>query len=253
MWTHLVAIVPCALLYVGLPQSQDSKVLEVLIEMKLTVSDLKIIEGRYMRHRMHTDVGESYKLDVEAGYVMQEGQKVSGGNSARVLRRVYAEAEDNWELDYRFRADDSIVLSKPSRVTENLAPDPLQDENWSACLTPSLFGSWNRLAPSLQADECEIQLSDIAAYLIPGFDARLAVTHLLGLDLDPIVKGLRSAKLTCYRRKPVLQDATRFLVYLDGPVEKQLRAFAQQDRVSAPEYVRAVLTRHVRSKQRRGA
>lgn len=211
MWIRLVAIVPCALLSVGLPQPQDSKVVEVLIEMKLTVSDLQIIEGRYMIDGMHTDVGESYTLDVEAGYVMQEGQKVCGGNSARILRKVYVEAEDNWELDYRFRTDDAIVLTTPPRVTENLAPDLLQPENWSACLTPSLFGSWDRFDPSLQADESEIQLFDISAYLIPGFDAGLAITQLLGLDLDPIVKGLRSAKLTCHRRKPILQGGKEYV------------------------------------------
>ena len=52
-------------------------------------------------------------------------------------------------------------------------------------------------------------------------------------------------------RKPILEDAVRFLIYLDGPIETQLRAFARRDGVSASVYVRGVLTRHVRSRKRR--
>ncbi len=52
-------------------------------------------------------------------------------------------------------------------------------------------------------------------------------------------------------RKPGIKKPTRLSFYVDGPVRDALEELAEGDGVGFSEYLRRVLTRHVKSRQRR--
>ena len=51
-------------------------------------------------------------------------------------------------------------------------------------------------------------------------------------------------------RKPGIQEPTRLSFYVDGPVRDALEELAERDGVGFSEYLRRVLTRHVKSRRR---
>ena len=52
-------------------------------------------------------------------------------------------------------------------------------------------------------------------------------------------------------RPPILEDAVRVVIYLDGPVADGLMEYADEEELGLSQYARKVLTRHLHSRQRR--